>query len=171
MCIRDSSTRAIKGVLQEFVQGASVYKYENSGVSLRRINKLHSLTSADVTNAIGFDHYNLKLDMTADGTTRDGTGGWGKRYLSSTKSTGGKQINATQNIPFETITPMVQNLTVRGTTVTGEMRTITGQSMSGSEIPWIDNGYEPVALNDSNYMDTPRSVSYTHLTLPTILRV
>ena len=79
--------------------------------------------------------------------------------MSSTKSTGGKQINASQNIPFETITPMVQNLTVRGTTVTGEIRTITGQSMSGSEIPWIDNGYEAVALNDSNYMDTPRLIA------------
>ena len=30
--------------------------------------------------------------------------------------------------------------------------------MSGSEIPWIDNGYEAVALNDSNYMDTPRII-------------
>jgi len=152
------STRAIKGVLQEFVQGASVYKYENSGVSLQRINKLHSLSDADVTDPIGFDYYNLKVDMTEGGTLRDGTSGWGKRYLSSTKSTGGKNIRATQNIPFETITPMVQNLTVRGTTVTGEMRTTTAQSMSGSEIPWIDNGYEPVALNDSNYMDTPRLI-------------
>ena len=152
------STRAIKGVLQEFVQGASVYKYENSGVSLQRINKLHSLSDADVTDPIGFDYYNLKVDMTEDGTLRDGTSGWEKRYLSSTKSTGGKGIRATQNIPFETITPMVQNLTVRGTTVTGEIRTTTAQSMSGSEIPWIDNGYEPVALNDANYMDTPRLI-------------
>ena len=153
------STRAIKGVLQEFVQGASVYKYENSGVSLQRINKLHSLSDADVTDPIGFDYYNLKVDMTEDGTLRDGTSGWEKLYLSSTKSTGGKGIRATQNIPFETITPMVQNLTVRGTTVTGEIRTTTAQSMSGSEIPWIDNGYEPVALNDANYMDTPRLIA------------
>ena len=54
---------------------------------------------------------------------------------------------------------MVQNLTVRGTTVTGELRTTTAQSMSGSEIPWIDNGFEPVALNDNNYMDTPRLIA------------
>ena len=92
-------------------------------------------------------------------TDRSAASGFGKRYLSATKSTGGKQIRASQNIPFETITPMVQNLTVRGTTVTGEMRTTTAQSMSGSEIPWIDNGYEAVALNDSNYMDTPRLIA------------
>ena len=154
------STRNMNGTgVQKFAEGVPVYKYECGGVGLSRINKIHSLGDSDLTDSIGFDHYTLKLDMTADGTTRDGTGGWGKRYLSSTKSTGGKQINATQNIPFETITPMVQNLTVRGTTVTGEMRTITSQSMSGSEIPWIDNGYEAVALNDSNYMDTPRLIA------------
>ena len=153
------STRNMNGVgLHAWDTGTPVYKYENSGVNLMRINKLHSLGDSDLTDSIGFDHYTLKVDMTANGTTRDGTGGWGKRYLSSTKSTGGKQIHATQNIPFETITPMVQNLTVRGTTVTGELRTTTAQSMSGSEIPWIDNGYEPVALNDANYMDTPRVI-------------
>jgi hypothetical protein len=61
-------------------------------------------------------------------------------------------------MPFEVITPMAQNLTIRGTSLTGEMRTTTSKSMSGTEIPWVDNGYESVSLNESNYMTTPRLI-------------
>ena len=50
---------------------------------------------------------------------------------------------------------MIHNMTIRGTNVTGELRTTTGQSMSGTEIPWIDNGFESVTLNSNNYMNTP----------------
>ena len=31
--------------------------------------------------------------------------------------------------------------------------------MSGSEIPWIDNGFEPIALNQTNYLTTPRTIA------------
>ena len=109
------STRNINGVgLHSWDAGTPVYKYENSGVNLQRIIKLHHLTAAEVTDAIGFDHYTLKMDMSGDeyGTDRSTNSGFGKRFLSSTKSTGGKQIHATQNIAFETITPMVQNLSL-----------------------------------------------------------
>ncbi len=102
-------------------------------------------------------------------TNRDGTGGFPALYFNSSKSTGGKDIHATQNMPFEVITPVAQNLTIRGTSLTGEMRTTTGKSISGREIPWVDNGYEPVILNESNYMTTPRLIGSqinetTHIT-------
>ena len=31
--------------------------------------------------------------------------------------------------------------------------------MSGSEIPWIDNGFEAIALNETNYLTTPRLIA------------
>ena len=55
-------------------------------------------------------------------------------------------------MPFEVITPMVQNLGVPGTTLEGEIRTVTSKSLSGSEIPWIDVGYETISLNQNNYL-------------------
>ena len=38
-------------------------------------------------------------------------------FLNQTKSTGGLDIHATQNMPFEVITPMIQNMTVPGCSV------------------------------------------------------
>jgi hypothetical protein len=78
--------------------------------------------------------------------------------LDQTKSSGGSQIYATQNIPFEIITPVVQNLTVKGTSVNAEVRTVTGKSISGNEIPFIDNGFETVSLNQSNYLNSARII-------------
>ena len=156
------STRSMFGTSTlAFLPGIPVYKYELGGVNLARINKLHTLSDSDLSNSIKFDSYNLKIDMTGGTgyTNRDGTGGYPALYFNSTKSTGGDFISATQNVPFETVTPMIHNVTIRGTNVTGELRTTTGQSMSGTEIPWVDNGFEPIALNSNNYMNTPRLIA------------
>ena len=139
--------------------GAPVYRYELGGVSLGRINKIHSLADSDLANSIKYDSYHVKVDMTENGTDRSTSAGYGKLFLGSTKSCGGSQIHATQNMPFEVITPLVENLTIRGTSVTASIRTTTAQSMSGTEIPWVDNGYEPVELNEMNYMTTPRLIA------------
>jgi hypothetical protein len=79
-------------------------------------------------------------------------------HFNQTKSSGGYNINATQNIPFEIITPNVQNVTVRGTALNAELRTVTGSSISGTEIPFIDNGFESITLNNSNYLNSSRIV-------------
>ena len=93
------------------------------------------------------------------GTARNTNVGLPQLSLNETQSSGGYHIHATQNMPFEIITPVIGNVTTRGTSITSEMRTTTSQSFSGSEIPWIDNGYEAVALNQSNYLDTPRCIA------------
>jgi hypothetical protein len=139
--------------------GAVVYKYELSGVSLKRINTTHNLEDVTVSNPITFDSYNVKLDVSSNGSDRSTGTGFPKLYLNKTKSTGGYNIKATQNIPFELITPMVQNVTVRGTSLSGELRTITGQSISGTEIPFVDNGFETISLNKTNYLDSSRIIA------------
>jgi hypothetical protein len=57
-------------------------------------------------------------------------------------------------MPYEVITPMIQNLTVRGTSINSEIRTITGKSINGNEIPYADKGYESVSINIFIITDT-----------------
>ena len=142
--------------------GTPVYKYELGGVNLKRINKTHDLNDVTVSNPITYDSYHIKLDMTAldnDNDDRSNDVGYPALYLNRTKSAGGYNIKATQNMPFEIITPVVQNVTVRGTNLTGEIRTVTSQSISGNEIPYVNNGFEVIALNQSNYLNSPRMVA------------
>jgi hypothetical protein len=97
--------------------------------------------------------------MSPNGNDRSVGTGFPKLYQNKTKSTGGYNIKATQNMPFELVTPMIHNVTVRGTNISAEMRTITGQSISGNEIPYIDNGYESITLNTTNYLDSARIIA------------
>ena len=46
-----------------------------------------------------------------------------------------------------------------GSTVTGNIRTVSGTSVDGSEIPFIDQGFESVALNEDNELTSPRIVA------------
>jgi hypothetical protein len=139
--------------------GSPVYKYELNGVSLRRINKTHNLNDVTISDPITFDSYNIKLDMSTDGIDRSSNNGYPVLYANQTKSTGGLYIRATQNIPFEIITPNIHNLTVQGTSLSAEVRTITGSSISGNEIPFTDIGFEPITINTPNYLDSTRIIA------------
>ena len=66
-------------------------------------------------------------------------------FLDQTKSTGGLNIRATQNMPFEIITPMIQNMTVAGTAIDAFIRTVSGTSINdgsgeGTDVPFINKG-------------------------------
>lgn len=142
--------------------GTPVYKYELGGVNLARINKTHDLNDVTISNPIAFDSYHIKLNMGAldiDNDDRSDDSGFPALYINQTKSAGGYNVKATQNMPFEIVTPIVQNITVRGTNITGELRTITSRSISGNEIPYIDNGFESITLNETNYLDSPRMIA------------
>jgi hypothetical protein len=142
--------------------GTPVYKYELGGVNLARINTTHNMSDATIPNPITFDSYHIKLDMTAlngNNDDRSDDVGYPALYFNQTKSAGGYNIKASQNMPFEIITPVVQNLTVRGTNLTGEIRTTSGKSISGNEIPFVDAGFEPITINEPNYLDTPRIIA------------
>jgi hypothetical protein len=143
-----------------YATGTPVYKYELSGVSLRRINKTHDLSVVTTANSITFDSYTIKLDTSSNtGTARSTSFGYPTLYLNQTKSAGGYDVKASQNMPFEIITPMIQNVTVTGTSLSSEIRTITGSSISGNEIPFIDTGFDNITLNQVNYLDSPRIIA------------
>lgn len=151
-------TRNVSGFKKSYPAGTLVYKYELGGVSLRRINKTHLLSDATVSDPITFDSYNIKIDMSSNGVDRSTDVGLPKLYFGESKSTGGNLIKASQNIPFEIISPMVQHQVVTGTKIDAKIRTITGQSLSGIEVPYQNAGYENVSLNKTNYLDSTRII-------------
>jgi hypothetical protein len=144
-----------------------VYKYELSGVSLARINKTHDLNEVTIADPINLDSYHIKLDMSqkygtsgqsANADRSSSVSGFPKLFIGASDSTGGSNVQATKNIPFEVIKPSIHNLAPEGTTVTAQMRTTTSQSISGNEIPYINAGFEDVALNQNNYLNSPRAI-------------
>lgn len=145
-----------------YTAGTLVYKYELSSVSLRRINRTHSLEDVTVQEPYDLDYYHIKLDMSDQSSTmtnRTLSTGHPKLFIGETKSTGGSIINATQNIPFEIVKPIVQTMSLRGTNVSASLRTVSGSSVDGNEIPFIDQGFEQINLNATNYFSSPRVVA------------
>ena len=95
-------------VSRNYAVGTPVEKYELGGVNLLRINTTHGLstttsaypnaTSLDTSDAITYDSYTIKLDMSKNGTTRNTDVGNPALYLNSKKYTGGSRIRATHNM-------------------------------------------------------------------------
>ena len=139
--------------------GTEVRKYELSGVSLRRINKEHDLTTVTISNPLDLDYYNIKLDMSTNGIDRSVGTSFPKLYLNQSKSTGGEQVKATQNIIFDIVKPVVQSMEVRGTAIDSSIRTISAHTVAGGETPYADQGFENISLKKSNYLTSPRMIA------------
>ena len=141
--------------------GSPVSKYEFNGVSLRRINKVHDLSFATVSDAITLDLYKLKVDFSANGVNRTvgNAGGFQPLLFNISKLGGGNVAKATQNIQFETITPNVSFITPKQTSLTSRVRTVSGTSVSGNETSFADQGFEPIQLGEINYFTSPRIIA------------
>jgi len=169
-----------------YIKGTPVRKYELGGVSLARINRTHvmsGVTDRD-PNPITFDSYTLKIDTStleaADtgencifGLTNRSSDGSAasnpKLYFNDTKSTGGYDTHATQNIPYQIISPNIANTTVTGTSISAAIKTISAASLGnglgqGVDVPFLDKGSETVTLNKSNYLKNLTDKQY-HLEL------
>lgn len=144
--------------------GSPVFKYELNGVSLRRINKEHYISS---NFNVGLDEYYIDLDMTSSGTNRNSvkpalyfnetkTGGSYVQYSPSTNTITGPK--ATQNIAFSILRPNVETLLPETTKVEAKVRTFSGSSVSGSETSFIDQGFESISLNSNNYFQSQRAI-------------
>ena len=152
---------------QNYVSGDLVQKYELNGISLRRINNTHNLGIVTATNPFTLDSYKIKLDMGANGIGRSTTTVTDyppKLFAKNTKSTGGVKIHATQNMPFEIITPIVANTTVNGTKIDASIKTVSGSSINdgsgqGSDTPFVIQESENISLNEINYLDSPRVIA------------
>jgi hypothetical protein len=151
--------------------GSPVFKYEFNGVSLRRINRTHSFGDVDLTKyPIELDSYHIKLRTEENG--KDRKFGPPRLFFSETKTGGTYDLNissagantnsgpkATQNIQFDSIRPNIQTLLPETTTVDAKIRTITGKSIDGNELPFVSIGFESISLNSNNMFRTPRVIA------------
>ena len=158
-------TRQIDSTVgRDYPVGTPVFKYELGSVSLRRINTTHNLSDVTVSNPITFDSYNVNINMGINGVGRSTGESFPILYLDQTKSTGGFDVSATQNMQYEIITPQIQNLTVPETNISATMRTISGTSLNdgsgtGTDLPFVVQEVEGISLNESNYLDSTRLIS------------
>ena len=127
--------------------GTPVQKYELSGISLRKINKQHSLVN--VTNnfedKVTLDSYHVKIT--------------GSKLFSKDKSGGGSLGRATKNIQYDTIDPAVSHSIPNGCDIKTNVRTTTATSISGSESSFQDKGFEPISLTGKTKFSETRMVA------------
>jgi hypothetical protein len=142
-----------------------VFKYEMNGVSLKRINKTHTISNL---YNIDLDEYSLILDTSSNG--KDRSDQTEKLYFNQTKSDGTYETTSsvtgsttgpksTQNIQYNIIRPNIQTLLPQTTEISSRIRTFSGTSSDGSEISFADQGYEDISLNSDNVLSSPRVIA------------
>ena len=133
--------------------GTDIQTYESGGISLTGINTSFDITTFDD----GIDKYYLKVDVLGLDANRTGD-----KLICFTdeKAFGGKNVQISQNHQFSTINPQFNVITPgKSTNVNSSLRTVSGTSSGGSEVSFIDQGFEPVTLNRTAFLPTPRLVS------------
>ncbi len=153
------------------VAGSPVFKYEFNGVSLRRINRTHSFSDVDANKyPITLDSYHIKVRMDENG--KDRRFGPPKLFFKETKTGGTYDLNiispsantisgpkASQNIQFDSIRPNIQSLMPETTSIAAKIRTVTGKSVNGEELPFSAREFESISLNSNNYFENPRIIA------------
>ena len=129
--------------------GTPVQKYELSGISLRKINKQHSLVNvtSGIEDKVTLDSYHVKIT--------------GSKFFSKDKFGGGVKGRATRNLQFDSITPTIAHSLPSGTNISANVRTTTATSVSGSETSFQDKGFENISIvNETKFLDTRMVASF-----------
>lgn len=149
-----------------------VFKYEMNGVSLRRINKKHDFSEVNHSIfPIDVDSYYIKIDPSESGADRTtgNANSFPVLFFNEDKKCGSydqlslknsnRTPHATQNIPFNALTPNLQTAIPEGTNVSAKVRTFSGSSPDNlTQISFQDQGFEDISLESTNFFETPRIV-------------
>ena len=149
-------SRGVDSIQQAHTVNTQIFPYELNGVGLHRINnQTHTLPSSTLLKSErGIDKYHIQI-LRGDITNPDEV-----PSFTDENQIGGSNAKGTRNIQFNRLTPVFDVITPgEGSTVSGSIRTVSGTSSGGSEISFIDQGFEGVALNDDNELTTPRIVA------------
>ena len=130
------------------------YKYELNGVSLTKINTTHDMpTDSALKAAKNIDKYYLQIDRS------NRPSGDSQLSFTDERSLGGMDVFASQNFQYNAVIPQFNVITPGETTsVSAQLRSVSGTSSGGSELSFIDQGYEPVELNQINRLSSTRLV-------------
>ena len=139
--------------------GANIQTYEAAGMPLVGINTVITVpANATIRSESDIDFYYLEVD-TASITSRTD-----KQLLCFTdeRAFGGNTVKISQHHQYSSIQPEVNFLTPSTTTdVTASVRTISGTSAGGNEVSFLDQGVQPIALNQFTHFDNTRLVAST----------
>lgn len=132
--------------------GDLVYKYELNGVSLLKINTTHYIanTSNSLFNSQTTDDYYLNISRA------NRQYGYNQSNFIEQKTLGGSDAQASQNFQYNAIIPQFNSITPNNTTVSSTLRSVSGTSVNGNEISFIDQQYEKVSLNTINNLTSTR---------------
>jgi hypothetical protein len=130
------------------------YKYELNNVSLTKINTTHDMpTDAALKASKNIDKYYLQINRS------NRPSGDTQLSFNDERSLGGWRVFASQNFQYNAIIPQINVITPgQKTTISAELRSVSGTSAGGSEVSFIDQGYESVELNQINYLSSTRLV-------------
>ena len=149
-------SRGVDSIQQAHLVDTQIFPYELNGIGLHRINnQTHTLpSSALLKSERDLDKYHIQI-LRGDVTNPDEV-----PSFTDENQIGGSNAKGSRNIQFNRLTPVFDVITPGdGSTVTGNIRTVSGTSVDGSEIPFIDQGFESVALNEDNELTSPRIVA------------
>jgi len=150
------SDRGVSGTaIREHAKGSLVYKYEFNGFSLTGINTDHQLPSTELLRTKSdIDKYYIEVPRSAGRTSGDDM----MNFFDDSFG-GGKEIFVSQNIQFNQIYPLINHITPGQTALSARTRTVSGTSAGGSEVSFLDQGFEDIQLNSINPLSTPRLVA------------
>ena len=149
-------SRGVDSIQQAHAINTQIFPYELNGVGLHRINhQTHSLPSSTLLKSErDLDKYHIQI-LRGDVTNPDDI-----PSFTDENQIGGSDVRGSRNIQFNRITPVFDVMTPgEGSTVSGTIRTVSGTSAGGSEIPFIDQGFESVAINNDTNLTTPRIIA------------
>jgi len=150
-------TRGVDSSLQiSHPTTSTVEKYEMNGISLRRINTTHQIANHDIE----LDSYYVEINDATNGVDRSADSATAPQISFNDEGFyGGDDIEVTRNIQFESLTPNYGIITPSPLTATAaRVRTVSGTSVGGNEVSFVDQGYKKVQINSINELETPRLV-------------
>ncbi len=138
-------------------EGSLIQTYEVGGMPLVGINTTHTVpTNTTLVNATNIDNYYLDVNVTGISTRTNEQ----QLCFTNEKGIGGLDVKISQNHQYSSITPQFNVITPGSTTrVNSTLRSVSGTSADGTEVSFIDQGYEPIALNNASFFPTPRLVA------------
>ena len=136
-------------------------KYEFNGLSLTGINTTHTMPSdATLTSKKDIDNYYLKIARGAGRPNLPNRGsGDSQASFTDERVGGGSEMHASKNIQYNAVYPVFNTLQPGRTKLTSQLRSVSGTSVGGNEVSFLDQGYENVELNKINPLTTTRLVA------------
>ena len=154
--------RGINGsAIREHAIGSLSFSYQFNGLSLTGINTTHDMpSSALLASKKDIDNYYIEVPR---GSGRTGLPDLSANDIMASftdeRSGGGTEIHASKNIQFNSVFPRFNTLQPGKTTLSSQIRTVSGTSAGGSESSFLDQGYESIELNKINPLTSTRLVA------------